>query len=464
MNNTLQLFFRNGYIFIDNIKESSLFFSLEYLTFSNKESHYYCLAYFYRRLVKFLRGKKIVFQENNFGYQKTNFFFQQNIIPYHYQTTALQTWENNGGRGIIVMPTGSGKSILAAMSIVRIQRTSLILVPTLDLLNQWQKNLQELFQISVGTIGGGDFLIECITVCTYDSARIHSKKLGHYFYCLIFDECHHINTENYFRMASHFIAPYRLGLTATPNQDEDRTHLIEDVIGSIIYTKDIIELSGTYLADYELQTVYVELTAEEKKNYLYHREFYRYYKNQLRQQHNLDKWESFIFLASQTKDGRNALRSFHKYKEIIHNASMKIQAMVDIIRKHKKERILIFTNGNKTAYDVSSKFLFPVISHDTKKNERKEILEKFRNGEWNILVSSRVLNEGIDVPQASVAIILSGSSTVREHVQRLGRILRKKGKRQAKLYEIICDNTTEIITSQKRRDHNAYKKIKPFSL
>ena len=83
----------------------------------------------------------------------------------------------------------------------------------------------------------------------------------------------------------------------------------------------------------------------------------------------------------------------------------------------------------------------------------------FRDGTYSILVTSKVLNEGVDVPEANVAIIVSGSGSVREHVQRLGRILRKREGKQAVLYELISKQTGEHFVNKRRRQHNAYQTL-----
>ena len=134
-----------------------------------------------------------------------------------------------------------------------------------------------------------------------------------------------------------------------------------------------------------------------------------------------------------------------------------MEELARILIEHKNSRILIFTNDNKTAYYISSLFILPLITHETKAKERKQILDNFRNGKWPFLVNSRVLNEGVDVPEADIAVIISGTATVREHVQRLGRILRKKENKTAILYEIITANTGEVFASRKRRTHSAYE-------
>jgi superfamily II DNA or RNA helicase len=122
-----------------------------------------------------------------------------------------------------------------------------------------------------------------------------------------------------------------------------------------------------------------------------------------------------------------------------------------------RDRVLIFTYDNATVYTIARRFLVPAITHQTKTKERKQILEAFHSGELNVLVTSQVLNEGVDVPAANVGIILSGSATVREHVQRLGRLLRKHGDKQALLYEVIARGTAEEFVSERRRQHHAYR-------
>ena len=100
----------------------------------------------------------------------------------------------------------------------------------------------------------------------------------------------------------------------------------------------------------------------------------------------------------------------------------------------------------------------PVITQHTKVVERKAFLDKFRAGDYPVLVSSKVLNEGIAVPEASVGIVVSGSGSIREHGQRLGRILRPGAGKQAHLYELVSEGTSEYHISDRRRQHRAYQR------
>ena len=121
------------------------------------------------------------------------------------------------------------------------------------------------------------------------------------------------------------------------------------------------------------------------------------------------------------------------------------------------DRSILFTEDNATAYAIARRFLVPVITHQTKVRERSAILAGLADGSYGAVVTSKVLNEGVDVPDANVAVVISGSGSVREHVQRLGRILRKRDGKRALLYELVTAATSEEHTSERRREHDAYR-------
>jgi superfamily II DNA or RNA helicase len=114
-------------------------------------------------------------------------------------------------------------------------------------------------------------------------------------------------------------------------------------------------------------------------------------------------------------------------------------------------RLLVFTGDNETAYHIAQTHLIMPITCDIGRAERADALERFRRGELRALVSARVLNEGLDVPAADVAIVVSGTQGQREHVQRVGRILRPADGKRALVYELVVRGTSEIAQSLKRR-------------
>ena len=138
-------------------------------------------------------------------------------------------------------------------------------------------------------------------------------------------------------------------------------------------------------------------------------------------------------------------------------AEAKLDLLERLLHAHRRDRTIVFTQDNATVYRIAERFLLPAITHQTKVKERSAILQAFNQGALGAVVTSKVLNEGVNVPEANVAVVLSGSGSVREHVQRLGRILRKRKDKRAVLYEIVAADTAEVRVSAKRREHRAYR-------
>src|SRR5262249_31718107 len=168
-------------------------------------------------------------------------------------------------------------------------------------------------------------------------------------------------------------------------------------------------------------------------------------------------WQRFIQAASRSAEGRQAFQAWREQKRLAQAAPAKLKVLEKLLQRHRQDRGLVFAYDNATVYEIARRFLVPAITHQTKARERRRILEKFHSGEYTVLVTSQVLNEGVDVPAANIGIVLSGTGSVVEHVQRLGRLLRKYGDKQAKLYEVITRGTAEEFTSDRRRQHHAYQ-------
>ena len=415
------------------------------------------IALHYRALVRHFHHNGLSFQDEAGNYPEMELSQASPKVPFDHQREALEAW-TRGKRGTVELPTGSGKSQLAIMAMETVGRGTLVIVPTLDLVTQWCEVIQKAFGIEPGVIGGGSFEIAPITVCTYASAYRHVEKFGDQFCLVIFDECHHLAGEGYARIAEGLIAPYRLGLSATLERPDQRHRLLDGLIGPVVYRKSITALSGSTLAEYRVEKVYTELTPDEREAYKNARETYLAYVRELGvAPGGGTSFQRFIYTAGRTPEGRAALDAFFLQKQITYSASGKFSLCAQLLSRHREQRMLIFTNDNATAYEISRRFLLPLITHQTRVAERRDILARLKDNRWPAVVTSKVLNEGVDVPAASVAIILSGNASVREHVQRLGRILRRDGDKQAILYEVLTRQTTEEFTSERRRQHDAYR-------
>ncbi len=412
----------------------------------------------YAPLVLALRNAGIDVEDDARQYVQLDYGLRLRREPRPFQAEAVTAWKRGGGRGVVVLPTGSGKSYVALMAIDDRRRSTLVVAPTLDLVRQWYDLLRTSFGVEVGLIGGGEYDVRPLTVSTYDSAYLQMENIGARFGIVVFDECHHLPGQSYALGAQLCLAPYRLGLTATPERADGRELALEALIGPIVYQKDIVELSGSYLADYETVRMTVDLTPGERAEYESERAVYLAFvrKHGIRMG-SPSGWGDFIVRSSRSVEGQRAMKAYRRQKELALGAPAKLDAVAQLLHRHRRERTIIFTQDNATAYRVARRFLVPTITHQTRVKERSEILERFASGDYGAVVTSKVLNEGVDVPDASVAIVISGSGSVREHVQRLGRILRRQDGKRAVLYELISADTAEAGTSQRRRDHAAYR-------
>jgi superfamily II DNA or RNA helicase len=412
----------------------------------------------YAPIVLCLRDSRLALDDRARRYRELALSSVERREPRPFQREALASWLAGGGRGVVVLPTGAGKSYLAMMAIDARRRSSLVVAPTLDLVHQWYQSLRACFAAPVGVIGGGEYQLEDLTVTTYDSAYARMEHIGARFGLVIFDECHHLPGESYALAARFCLAPYRLGLTATPERADGRERLLEQLIGPTLYRRDVVELSGRYLAPYETIRVDIELEPDEREEYEGARATYLAF---LRRHgiavNSPAGWGQFVIRASRGEEGRAAMQGYQRQRQIAFGARGKLACVARLLHRHRRDRCLVFTQDNATAYAISRRFLIPALTHQTKVTERSAILEGFAGKLYGAIVTSKVLNEGVDVPRANVAIVVSGSGSVREHVQRLGRVLRKQRGKRALLYELVTAGTSEKWTSARRRDHVAYR-------
>jgi superfamily II DNA or RNA helicase len=368
-----------------------------------------------------------------------------------YQKAALEAWQKANKRGIVVLPTAAGKTFIALKAIEKLNVATLVIVPTLDLVDQWRQLLKSQFDVDVGAYGGGEENIEALTVATYDSAYLRAEQLGNRFILLIFDEVHHLPAPSYSQIAEMYIAPYRMGLTATLEREDEGHKILPHLLGDVVFELEVDSLAGEHLSPYTHEKILVDLTPEEKP--IYEME-YNVFRNYLRQKkislRGPKDFRRFIMRTGNDPQARKALLARNRALKIVFNSEAKIEKLREYLELYRKEKTLIFTRYNQLVYRISRQFLIPAMTYRTPKEERKEILRKFKNGEYNAIVTSQVLDEGVDVPDASLGFILSGSGSSREYIQRLGRILRKSKGKHAKLVEIVAKKTVETNLSKRR--------------
>ncbi len=410
----------------------------------------------YREISLSLRGSSTPYRDRAAAFEKLTLESRVAMEPRPYQRDALTAWRRADLRGVVVLPTGAGKTAVAVRAIERVGRSALVVVPTLALLKQWYSILQDAFgdSVTVGLLGGGYHEITPLTVTTYDSAYIHAERYGARFALAVYDEVHHLPAPKNSVISKMLIAPYSLGLTATPERPDGGHDLMPDLVGPVVYHLTPDDLAGTYLAPYDLVRIPVELTAHERHEYAeadaIYRDFLKKHRLSVR---SPEDWQRFILVAATSHSGgREALLAARRRREIQAGAMRKGATLENLLRQHWDDRCIVFTKSVEEVYALSRRFLIPGITFETPARERKEILDRFREGRYRAIIASDVLNEGVDVPDANVAIILAGSASHREYVQRLGRILRPKENKRATLYELVTTATGEEFTARRRRE------------
>lgn len=366
-----------------------------------------------------------------------------------YQEAAVATWHGGGARGVIVLPTGSGKTRVAVAAIARQRCATLCLVPTRVLLEQWVDVLQRELGIGVGRHGDGARDTRPVTVATFASARLHMPQLGRLFPLLVVDEAHHFGGGSHDAL-DMCAASWRMGLTATPPEGAPRQKL-DELVGPIVFELSIADLAGVYLSEFEQIKLSVGLDALEQSAYAAARAGFAGVWDEFRAFSPTSGWEDFVRWAARTPRGREAFRCWRRARTLLALTRAKSELVGTLLAAHSGARTLVFTADAVSAHRIAREHLIPPITAEIKKGERDAMLAAFRRGDVRALVSARVLNEGIDVPDADVGIVVSGALGVREHVQRLGRLLRPRAGKRAILYELVTRNTFETAQARRRK-------------
>lgn len=426
--------------------------TLPYASLDTRSNFLYSNGINYQKIIQYLNEKDMKYEDKVLDLLPLGHLPKSNVKLRDYQQDAVENWCIEK-RGSIVLPTGAGKTIIGLKIIEIVNLPTLIIVPTLDLIKQWTKVLSQSFDIEIGNIGGGTDNIQAITVSTYDSAYLKAPSIGNKFLLMVFDEVHHLPAPSYRLIAETFVAPFRLGLTATIERED---HLEDDfpyLIGKSTFKITAKELAkNNYLAEYTIER---KQTFMSPKEYLKYKENMTIYHTCLRKiglkMNSHNAFKRLIMISSNNKLARRALVARNKAIDIALNSKSKMDEIRKILGENKDIKTIIFTQHNKLVYEISNDFLIPFITHKSSKEEREDVLTGFKDGRYKAIVTSKVLDEGIDVPDAQVGILVSGTGSSREFIQRLGRLLRPKNdNNQARLFEIVSGGTSEALTSERR--------------
>lgn len=375
-----------------------------------------------------------------------------------WQAEAFPLWWQRK-QGIIKVVTGGGKTFFAIHCIKEFlqeypTKNILIVVPSIALLDQWQESIEALLEVDLSINGGGEQLSEISQVCisTIDSLKniIESISADNTF--LIVDECHKIGTEKRGALLTNSWDA-TLGLSATPERDYDDNFyvIIQKILGDIIFEYDYIDArDDKVIVNFGLLYAYAPLLQSEEKQY--------------------EKFTKSIQRRAAIIGGRNMddylfkMAIFNRAR-LIKNSKNRIPYGVELIQQFQRESWIVFTENKKQANafnDIINKkgFRSALYNTDLDNQERAENLDKFKNLELNVLVTCTALDEGFDMPQADGALILSASSSKRQRVQRMGRVLRITENKPNALIITVYSSKTEFDKLMEEAKHYHQEGVK----
>ncbi len=368
-----------------------------------------------------------------------------------YQRDAVMAWLGQGKRGVIVLPTGAGKTRVALAAAAAVRGPTAVLCPTRVLLGQWLEALKQVYAGPLGVLGDGESRIEPVTVMTFESAFRRMDALGDRFALLVVDEVHHFASGLRAEALEACVAPYRLGLTATAPEAASAGELtLDDLVGPVAFAMSIGDLSGTHLAAFDVVRLRVGLTAAERAEYVRMARPYLELQAALRRATPSIDWEGTMRAMASTADGRRAIRAWQGAVALAAFPEEKRRLAAALIERHRDDKTLVFASRASDARTVSSDSLVPAITAEIVREERDAVMARFRDGTLRCVVSARVLNEGVDVPDANVAVLLGGALGVREQAQRVGRVLRPGPGKRAIVYDIATAGTVDADRADRK--------------
>ncbi|RZH66948.1 DEAD/DEAH box helicase [Natrinema altunense] len=336
-----------------------------------------------------------------------------------YQRTWVDRF-TEAGEGVFVGPPGSGKTVAATGAMAHVEGETLVLVPSRDLAQQWADTIVEYTSLEPHQIGqyhGGRKEVRPVTIATYQIAgmdRHRSLFDDREWGLVIFDECQHVPSDVY-RRSTHLQSKHRLGLSASPIREDDRQTEIFTLVGPPIGTDWEALFDAGHVAEPELEIRYVPWGDDEQAN------------------------------AYGSADGRE------KYRIAARNRG-KIDEVRYLLSAHPDAKAIVFVDYLEQGRDLSEALDVPFLSGETPHHERRRLLEEFRRDERDLLLISRVGDEGIDLPTADLAIVASGlGGSRRQGTQRAGRTMRPAG--GALVYVLATRGTREEDFARKQLQH-----------
>jgi RNA polymerase primary sigma factor len=410
---------------------------------------------------------------NNLIEKPENFRWNPELNLYPWQTRALDKWSESTYRGVVEAVTGSGKThvaIAAMESFLRNGWKVLVLVHTKELQQQWFISVRNRLNgglynnYRIGRLGNDfdDKLInKDILIAIAASAKNFTLLPKDQKGLIVVDECHHYGAETWQRCLDERFAA-RLGLTATYERDDNQMEELDRFFEKTVYKLGFKEASiDGVIAPFKIAFLGVDFTIKERTSYEAENQICKDLFGKLINDYKIEKepYSEFMKQVNRLADSDDYYGSIvagkyraavNRRKDIVANASNKMAAIKLLKATVKKsKKTIAFTQTIEAARNASIKFNnlgLSSISIDSEMNykERKEVMEAYRRGRYRVITAPKILDEGVDVPEADVAVVIAASRSRRQMIQRMGRVLRKKkDNKEAKVVIVYVKGTAE---------------------
>ena len=357
------------------------------------------------------------------------------IVPRNYQKNAVEALRRRG-QGMVVLPCGGGKTIVGLGAIAALKRTTLILVHTTDLLEQWLGEIEDILGLTAGRYdaAGKELEAPIVVASVFSIAKVleSNPAAARRFGLVITDECHHVPAESFKRCISNLPAFYRLGLTATPDRDDGHGKLVDWSFGSRLVVKTAVELMA---AGYLMQPEVVEVESD-----FFFPSPEAFEGNPKHYVNELDK-------ALCEDEPRAELVARLAVGEYLSGQVLLVLANRKVMCAKLKELI--------ESYGVPCK----VVISKTRKKVRKETINSLREGEtFSVVIATALANEGLDIRRLSRVILAWPEKARGRIVQQTGRVMRVHAGKAPKIFDVI-DRRVPLLARRAADRRRTFRKL-----
>ncbi len=315
---------------------------------------------------------------------------------------------------VLANPAGSGKTVTSIGLMAKIDAPTLVLVPQRSLVAQWKREILDkttLTEDQIGEYHGGQKKMKDVTIATYHMAAEKTSLFRKDWGLIIFDEVHHIPSKM-FRKTANLQSTRRIGLSASPVREDSKEREIFALIGKEIGGEWARFFQEGHVVKPDVELRFVEFESD-------------YYRNKYEQASGIKK----AIVASKNP--------------------AKIPVLEQLLEEHEDEKTIIFCDWIDQGEDISEKFDIPFVSGETDFEDREDYFQKFRENELTTLIVSRIGDEGLDLPDAEVGIVMSGQGgSRRQATQRAGRVMRPFGDAQVYMIATKGSNEEDFVKRQ----------------